>query len=73
MSTFCFYDSSDEDDNEAVFECQARALDDAMSLFGESIAEQTDHFDVWVSQDGDERIRVHGVIETITRTTWVAQ
>lgn len=70
MDTYRFYDSNDEDDTECVFECQARTLDDAVCLFGDSIAGQTDHFEVWVERDGDGRTRVRGLIETITRTTW---
>lgn len=70
MDTYRFYDSNDEDDTESMFECQARTLDDAVSRFGDSIAGQTDHFEVWVARDSDERTRVRWLIETITRTTW---
>lgn len=48
----------------------AKSPDDAVCRFGDSIAGQTDHFEVWVERDGDERARVRGPIETITRTTW---
>ena len=47
-----------------------KSPDDAVCRFGDSIAGQTDHFEVWVERDGDERARVRGPIETITRTTW---